>query len=88
MIPLATTMAKECAITGKSSQGAGGYSNKTRATQYNPTGKRRQHANIQKKTLFVPEIDKKVTINVSARGLKTIKKNGAYKTLKKAGILK
>ena len=66
---------------------AGGYSNKVRATQYNPTGKHRQHVNLQKKTLFIPELNKKITITVSARGLKTIKKNGAYKTLKKAGII-
>jgi len=80
-------MAKKCAITGKTSQVAGGYSNRTRATQYNPTGKRRQKPNIQKKTLYIPEIDKKVTIHVSARGLKTIQKNGAYVTLKKAGLI-
>lgn len=81
-------MAKECAITGKKSLVGGGYSNRTRATQYNPTGKRRRHVNIQKKTIFVPEINKKVTINVSAKGIKTINKNGAYKTLKKAGLIK
>ena len=80
-------MSKKCEITGKTSQVVGGYSNRTRATQYNPTGKRKQSPNIQKKTLYVPEIDKKVTISVSAKGLKTIKKNGAYQTLKKAGII-
>lgn len=80
-------MAKECAITGKTSQVAGGYSNKTRATQFNPSGKRRQRVNLQKKTLFVPEISKKVTVNVSAKGLKTIQKKGAYKALKDAKII-
>jgi len=80
-------MAKVCAITGKSSQVAGGYSNKTRATQYNPTGKRRQRVNLQKKTLFVPELNKKITINVSASGLKTIQKKGAYRALKDAGVI-
>lgn len=80
-------MTKECAITGKSGQPAGGYSNRTRATQFNPTGKRRQKANIQKKTLYIPELGKKVTINVSTKGLKTIKKNGAYKTLKAAKVI-
>jgi len=80
-------MAKECPITKKSSQVAGGYSNRTRATQYNPTGKRRVKANIQKKRIFVPELNKHVTLEVSAKGLKTINKNGAYKTLKEAGLL-
>lgn len=80
-------MAKTCAITGKSSQVGGGYSNRTRATQFNPTGKTRKYANIQKKRIFIPELDKSVTIHVSTRGLKTIQKNGAYETLKKAGII-
>lgn len=79
---------KKCDITGKTSQVGGGYSNRTRATQFNPTGKRRRQPNIQKKKIFVPEINKNVTIKVSTKGIKTINKNGAYKTLKKAGILK
>lgn len=80
-------MAKQCAITGKTSQVAGGYSNKTRATQFNPTGKRRQRVNLQKKTLFVSELGKKVTVNVSTKGLKTIQKKGAYKALKDAKLI-
>ncbi len=81
-------MAKECPIAGKRSRVGGGYSNRTRATKFNPTGKRRRQINLQKKTLFVPELGKKITVNVSAKGLKTMKKRGAYKTLKEAGILK
>jgi len=80
-------MARECIITGKKSQVGGGYSNRVRATKFNPTGKRRRHVNIQKKTLFVPEIGKKITVNVSAKGLKTMKKRGAFITLQKAGLL-
>lgn len=81
-------MARICDITGKKSQVGGGYSNRTRATKFNPTGARRRLVNIQKKTLFIPELGKKVTINVSAGGLKTMKKRGAYKTLKAAGLVK
>jgi large subunit ribosomal protein L28 len=80
-------MAKTCAITGKRSRVGGGYSNRTRATEYNPTGKRRRKVNLQKKTIFVPEIDKKVTIEVSTKAIRTINKNGAYQTLKKAGLI-
>ncbi len=65
----------------------GGYSNATRATQYNPTGKRRRYANLQKKKIFVPEIGKSVTLTVSTRAIKTIQKNGAFNTLRKAGLL-
>lgn len=79
---------KKCPITKSKSQVGGGYSNRTRATQFNPTGKRRRQPNLQKKKIFVPELNKSITINVSARGIKTINKNGAYKTLKKAGLVK
>ena len=80
-------MARVCSITGKKSQVGGGYSNRVRATKFNPTGKRRRRVNFQKKTLFVPEIGQKVTVIVSAKGLKTMKKRGAYITLKKAGMV-
>lgn len=80
-------MAKECVITGKKSRVGGGYSNRVRATKFNPTGKRRRQVNLQKKTLFIPELGRKVTIVVSAKGLKTMKKNGAFKTLKLAGLV-
>jgi len=81
-------MAKTCQITGKSSQVGGGYSNRTRATQFNPTGKRRRQVNLQKKRIFVPEIGKTFILKISAKAIKTINKNGAFKTLKKAGIIK
>ncbi len=80
-------MVRECVITGKKSRVGGGYSNRTRATKFNPTGTRRRQVNLQKKTLFIPELGKKITINVSTKGLKTIKKRGAYTTLKAAGLL-
>jgi large subunit ribosomal protein L28 len=81
-------MARVCEITGKKSQVGGGYSNRTRATKFNPVGKRRRQVNIQKKTMFIPELGKKVTVHVSAKGLKTMKKRGAYQTLKAAGLVK
>ena len=80
-------MEKTCPITNKRSKVAGGYSNTTRATQFNPTGKKRRHVNLQKKTIFIPELNKKVVLTISTRAIKTINKNGAYKTLKKAGLI-
>lgn len=80
-------MAKSCDITGKSSLVGGGYSNRTRATQFNPTGLVRRKANLHKKKIFVPELNKTITLTVSAKALKTIGKRGAYATLKKAGIV-
>jgi len=81
-------MARTCDITGKKSQVGGGYSNRVRATKFNPTGKRRRQVNLQTKTLFIPELGKKVTVRVSAKGLKTMKKRGAYITLKAAGMVR
>lgn len=80
-------MAKICPVTNKTSKVAGGYSNRIRATKFNPTGMVRKQVNLQKKRIFVPELNKTVTVTVSTQGLKTIAKNGAYKTLKEAGLI-
>jgi len=81
------TMAKICEVTKRGSLVGGGYSNRTRATQYNPTGKVRKYVNLQKKKIYVPELKKHVIVTISTRAIKTINKNGAYATLKKAGII-
>ena len=80
-------MAKICPITNKGSQVGGGYSNRIRATKYNPTGNVRKQVNLQKKRIFVPEINKTLTLTLSTQALKTITKRGAYKTLKAAGLV-
>lgn len=81
-------MARECEITGKSTQVGGRYSNRTRATQFNPVGKTRRRANLQKRRIYVPELGKSVLVDISTKGLRHIKKNGAYQTLKKAKVVK
>lgn len=80
-------MARICTITGKTTQIGGRYSNKKRAAFYNPTGKVRRKANLQKRRIYVPEIGKTMIIDVSVKGMKTIKKNGAFAALRKAGAL-
>jgi large subunit ribosomal protein L28 len=80
-------MAKQCEITGKKTLIGGRYSNRTRATQFNSGGKIARQPNLQKKRIYVPELDKTVTVNVSTSALRTIAKNGAYATLKKAGLI-
>jgi large subunit ribosomal protein L28 len=80
-------MAKVCAVTNKSSINGGGYSNRTRATQFNPTGMRRRYANLQKKKVYIPELKKSISLTLSTKAIKTIQKNGAYATLKKAGVI-
>jgi large subunit ribosomal protein L28 len=78
---------KVCPVTKKSSQVAGGYSNRTRATQFNPTGKRRQSVNLQKKKIYVPELGRSISVLLSANAIKSINKHGAHKVLKKAKII-
>jgi large subunit ribosomal protein L28 len=80
-------MAKACAITGKHSQVGGGYSNRVRATKFNPTGKRRRYANLQKKRVFVPELNQTLNLTLSTKAIKTINKKGAYKALKDANVI-
>lgn len=80
-------MARKCAVTGKSTQVGGRYSNRTRATQFNPTGKVRRSANLQKRRIFVPELGTSVLVDISVKGMRHVKKNGAYNTLKKAKVI-
>lgn len=80
-------MAKKDPISGKSSRVGGGYSNRTRATQFNPTGMVRKYPNFQKKRIYIPELKKTITLELTARSIKTIQKHGAHKVLKKAGII-
>ncbi|MEA1929806.1 MAG: hypothetical protein U9M92_02940 [Patescibacteria group bacterium] len=42
---------KSCLTCAKTSQVGGGYSNRVRATKFNPTGKRRRQVNLQWVTL-------------------------------------
>ena len=80
-------MAKICPVTKRGSRMGGGYSNRTRATQFNPTGMVRKYVNLQKKRIYVPELKKTVMVTLSTKAIKTIQKNGAYRTLKKAGVI-
>lgn len=80
-------MSKICPITQKKTIVGGGYSNRTRATQFNPTGNKAKKPNIQRKRIHIPELNKTISLNVSTKGMREINKNGAYATLKKAGVI-
>ena len=43
--------------------------------------------NLKTRRLWVPELKKFVSVKLSARAIKTVTKNGAYATLKKAGVI-
>lgn len=80
-------MAKSCPITRKVSTVGGGYSNRTRATKYNPTGKVRKQTNLQKKKVYVPALGKAVTVSLTTKGLRILKRKGIEKTLRKARVI-
>jgi len=43
--------------------------------------------NLQSKRIYVPELDRFIKIKLTAKAIRTINKNGAYATLKKAGLI-
>ena len=43
--------------------------------------------NLKTKRLWVTELNRFVTVKLTARALKTVTKNGAFATLKKAGLV-
>ncbi len=48
---------------------------------------RRFYPNLKTRRLWVPELNRFVTVKLTARAIKTVTKNGAYATLKKAGVV-
>jgi large subunit ribosomal protein L28 len=74
-------MSRVCEITGKRPLVGNNVSHAHNRT------KRRQLPNLQTKRIYIPEEKRFVTVKLSARALKTVNKNGARKTLQKAGLL-
>ena len=87
-------MSRECSITGaKPSKGhvihrRGMAKKKGGIGQHVTANTRRTFLpNLKTRRIWVPELNKFMTIKLSARALKTIAKNGAFQTLKKAGLV-
>jgi large subunit ribosomal protein L28 len=87
-------MSKVCSITGskvtrgsiihrrgmaKKKGGVGRHVTKNVPRTFSP--------NLHPRRVWVPELKRFVRIRVTARGMKTLNKNGAYATLKKAGVV-
>lgn len=88
-------MSRVCQITGAGTRSGGtiarrGLPKYKGGVGLKTTGrdKRTYKVNVQKKRIWVPELQEHVLIRVSTRGLRTITKNGAYPTLLKAGLVK
>ncbi len=87
-------MARECSITGaKPSKGhiihRRGMAKKKGGVGRHVTANtpRSFLPNLQTKRIWVAELNRFVTVKLTARALKTITKNGAFQTLKKAGLV-
>ncbi len=70
-------MARRCELTGKQTRTGNNVSHSNRRT------KRKFKANIQKKRIFIPELNKWVTLKLSTRALRTLTKVGPYQYLRK-----
>lgn len=64
-------MSRRCDLTGKSSQKAAIRSHAKNKTL------RRQHANIQKKKYFIPELGKSLSLVLSGAAIRNITKHGS-----------
>ncbi len=74
-------MARVCQITGK--KGLSGH----RVSHANNKSNHVQRPNLQKKRIFVPELNRYVSVKLSAKGLKIVDKKGPYRALKEAGLI-
>lgn len=74
-------MSRQCDITGKT--GLNGH----RVSHANNKTHHVQQANVKKMRIFVPELKRRVTVKLSAKGLKVLNQRGAYKTLKELGLI-
>ena len=70
-------MSRICKITGKRPKTGNNVSK-----AHNKT-KRKQYPNIQKKRIFIPELEKSVTLKLSVNAIKTIDKYGLLPYLNK-----
>ena len=91
---LPSAMSKVCSITGSRVTRGSTIHRRGMAKKKGGVGRhvtknvrREFHPNLHEHRIWVPELKKFVRIRVTARGLKTINKNGAYRALKKAGVI-
>ena len=73
-------MSRVCKITGKRPLTANNVSKSNNKT------KRKQYPNIQKKTYYIPELNRKVTLKLSTTAIKSIDRYGLLPFLQKKGI--
>jgi large subunit ribosomal protein L28 len=65
-------MSRVCQLTGKRAMVGNNVSHSNKKT------KRRFFPNLQTKKLYIPELDKTITLKISTSALRTIDKKGIY----------
>lgn len=73
-------MARRCQLTGK------GPLTGNRVSHSNRKTKRRQYPNLQKKRIYVPELDRWISVRLSTRALRTVTRKGLLNFLKDEGL--
>jgi large subunit ribosomal protein L28 len=73
-------MSKKCDITGKKPLSG------NKVSHANNRKKMRQQPNLQKKKIYVPEMERWVRVKLSARALRTVSKKGLLNYLEDEGL--
>ena len=73
-------MSRTCKLTGKKPLRG------NRVSKSNNRTNRFQYPNLQKKKLFIPELNKSITIKLSVKAMKIVDKLGLMTYLKKQGL--
>ena len=73
-------MSRKCKLTGKKPLRGNSVSKSNNKTN------RFQYPNLQKKKIFVPELNKSITIKLSVKAMKIVDKLGLLAYLKKQGL--
>ena len=80
IIEITKIMSRVCKLTGKRPLRG------NRVSKSNIKTNRFQYPNLQKKKIFVPELNKSVTIKLSVKAMKIVDKLGLLPYLKKQGL--
>ena len=87
-------MGRECQITGSKTSVGNRVARRGRAKRLGGVGKkttgitrRTFKPNLQWKRIWVPEVKRYVRVRITVKAMRTIEKDGAYKTLLRAGLI-
>ena len=73
-------MARECKLTGKRTNFAHNVSHANNKT------KRKQLVNLKRKKVYIPTIDREISLRLSTKAIKTLNRIGIMQMLKKRNL--